>query len=178
MIDRIYDRLTGGILKSASAGAAVAALALAAGLSASSAWADDGETAAGSASDELIVVGRFDVPLEDHTSDVWAHGNFAYLGSFTQPECSFDLTGVRIIDISDPANPTLAGFIKSKAGTRSNDIKVEHIETPFFNGEILVVTDEPCGQFHPRLVSNVGCTATPYGSAPTGIETVPTDMRH
>ena len=136
------------------AGALLAASAVAAGLSASSAWADGGASGAGSTSPELNFVGMFDVPFDDLTSDVWAHGNFAYLGSFTQPECSFDLTGVRIIDISDPEFPTLAGFIKSKAGTRPNDVKVEHIDTRFFSGEILVVTDEPCGQFHPRLVSN------------------------
>jgi hypothetical protein len=102
-------------------------------------------------SPELDVVGRFDVPIEGLTSDVWAHGNYAYLGSFHEPSCSFDTTGVRVVDISDPANPSLAAFIKAKPGTRNNDVKVEHIDTPSFSGEILVVTNEECGTpFNPR----------------------------
>lgn len=156
MLNTIYCRQAGSIFKAVPAVASVAALALAAGLSASSAWADGGASGAGSTSPELNVVGTFDVPNDNMTADVWALGNYAYLGSFTQPDCSFDLTGVRIIDISDPANPTLAAFIPSRAGKRAIDVKVEHVETGHFNGEILVVTDELCAQFHPRLVSNGG----------------------
>ena len=93
MSDSTFCRQTGGIIKSAPAVASVAALALAAGLSASSAWADGGASGAGSTSPELNVVGmfkvQFEVETEDLTSDVWAFGNYAYLGSFSQPFCSF-----------------------------------------------------------------------------------------
>lgn len=105
----------------------------------------------------LNVVGQFEVNVEDLTTDVWAYGNYAYIGSFSQPECSLDLTGVRVIDISDPSNPTLAAFIPAKPGTRNNDVKVEHIETPHFSGEILVATNEQCNTvFHPRQQSRGG----------------------
>jgi hypothetical protein len=113
-------------------------------------------------SDTLEVLGRFVVPFDNLTSDVWAHGNYAYLGSFNQPFCSFDLTGVRVIDISDPANPVQVAFIKDKMGTRTNDVKVAHIETPHFSGEILVTVNEGCGVTLPRLNAN-GNAAKPRG---------------
>lgn len=117
----------------------------------------------GSSSPELQVVGQFNPfgGVDGLTTDVWAYGNYAYLGSFDEPFCSLDLTGVRIIDISDPANPTQVGFIPSPANTRANDVKVTHIETPFFNGEILIHSNESCSNgFVPKLVSN-GAVAAP-----------------
>ena len=105
-------------------------------------------------SPELTVVGQFEVNLDDLTSDVWALGNYAYLGSFSSPFCSFDLTGVRIIDISDPTNPTLAAFIKDKQGTRTNDVKAASLNTSKWSGDILVTTNEGCGVSLPRLNAN------------------------
>ncbi len=110
----------------------------------------------------LDVVGRFVVPFDDLTTDVWAHGNYAYIGSFSSPLCSFDLTGVRILDISNPAEPVQVAFIKDKMGTRTNDVKVAHLDTPHFNGDILVSTNEGCGVTLPRLNAN-GNAAKPRG---------------
>ncbi len=91
------------------------------------------------------------MPFEGLTSDVWALGNYAYLGSFSSPVCSFDITGTRIVDISDPANPTLAAFIKDKQGTRTNDVKAASLNTSHWSGDILVTTNEGCGTVIPRL---------------------------
>ncbi len=99
----------------------------------------------------LDLVGQFDVPYDGLTSDVWALGNYAYLGSFSSPICSFDITGTRIVDISDPTNPTLAAFIKDKQGTRTNDVKAASISTSKWSGDILVTTNEGCGTSLPRL---------------------------
>jgi hypothetical protein len=117
-----------------------------------SAWADHG----GSSSPELTVVGQFDLGLPgENVTDVWAYGNYAYLGTFDDIACSLDFTGVHVVDISDSANPTKVAFVPAKPGTRNNDVKVAHIETPDFSGEILVVSNEPCGSpFLPRLQSN------------------------
>lgn len=124
----------------------------------------------GSASKELTVVGQLDladVPGENIT-DVWAYGNYAYLGTFDDIVCSLDFTGVHVVDIADPANPEKVGFIPSPPGTRANDVKVEHLETPYFNGEILVHSNESCGTpFLPRIhASGVG---TPPGQGGVGI---------
>jgi hypothetical protein len=120
----------------------------------------------GSSSPELDVAGQFSsqdlgIPGGENVTDVWAYGNYAYLGTFDDCACSLDFTGVHIIDISDPSNPVKAAFIPAKPGTRNNDVKVAHLETPHFSGEILVATNEPCGSpFLPRLQSN-GVAAIP-----------------
>ncbi len=106
---------------------------------------------AGSA--HLDVLGQFDVPFVV-TSDVWALGNYAYLGTVSDPLCSFDITGVRIIDISDPENPEQVAFIKDKQGTRTNDVKAASLNTSKWSGDILVTTNSGCGVSLPRLNAN------------------------
>lgn len=116
----------------------------------------------GSNSKELEVVGHFNPfgGVDGLTTDVWALGNYAYIGSFDVPFCSLDITGVRIIDISNPANPAQVGFIPSPPNTRANDVKVAHIETKSFKGDILIHSNESCGNgFIPRLVSRGGAFA-------------------
>ncbi len=128
------------------------ALVLAVGLlTAVPASAHDGGDPLPAPSPHLEKVGEFEVPFEGLTTDVWALGNYAYLGSFSNPFCSFDITGTRIIDISDPANPTLAAFIADKQGTRTNDVKAASISTSHWSGDILVTTNEGCGISLPRL---------------------------
>ena len=133
----------------------VASMVLMLSLSASVALADHG----GSISPELDVVGHLDLPQVpgSNITDVWAFGDYAYLGTFDEGACSLDYTGVHIIDISDPADPNQVGFIASPPGTRANDVKVAHLETPFFSGEILVHSNESCGSpFNPRAQSQGG----------------------
>ena len=114
----------------------------------------------GSASPELNIVGHLDLGLPgENITDVWAYGNYAYLGTFDEGACSLDYTGVHIVDISDPAAPSKVGFIPAKPGTRNNDVKVAHIETEHFNGEILIASNEGCGSpFQPRRQSKGGNT--------------------
>ncbi|MCK6539992.1 MAG: hypothetical protein L6Q26_08030, partial [Anaerolineales bacterium] len=78
-------------------------------------------------------------------TDVWAHGKFAYVGTFSSPACAGDLgLGVKIVDISNPANPQWIGDLASPVATRANDVKVTRIDTAFFHGDLLVHTNEPC----------------------------------
>jgi hypothetical protein len=128
-----------------------ASLGLVTSMAISPAWADHG----GSLSDPLNVVGTLDLGLPgENVTDVWAHGNYAYLGTFDDQLCSLDFTGVHIVDISFPTDPVKVAFIPAKPGTRNNDVKVAHLETPHFTGEILVLTNEGCGSgFVPRLHS-------------------------
>ena len=128
-----------------------ASLGIASSMAISSAWAVHG----GSVSPELTVVGTLDLELPgENVTDVWAHGNYAYLGTFDDQLCSLDFTGVHIVDITVPASPEKVAFIPAKPGTRNNDVKVAHLETPSFSGDILVLTNEGCGSgFVPRLHS-------------------------
>lgn len=115
-----------------------------------------GASHGGSKSRELALLGRLDIAAgPGHISDVWAHGTYAYLGSFDEPLCSLDFTGVHIVDISDPSRPVKVGFIPSPPNARANDVKVGHISTRFFQGDVLVHSNEPCGgRFHPRAVAD------------------------
>ncbi|MEM7352622.1 MAG: hypothetical protein AAF657_17620, partial [Acidobacteriota bacterium] len=62
-------------------------------------------------------IGNFDQPGQVY-ADVWGDGNFAYLAHFGQRV-------VDIIDISDPANPTLAATYDSNVNSASaQDVKV------------------------------------------------------
>lgn len=117
----------------------------------------------GSSSSELDVVGHISAAelgafFGDNITDVWAYGNYAYLGTFDDIACTLDTTGTYIVDISDPNDPSRAAFIADQPGTRTNDVKVAHLETAHFSGEILVATNEPCGTepFVPRLNSRGG----------------------
>jgi hypothetical protein len=117
----------------------------------------------GSTSDELKVVGQLDYnEFGENVTDIWAYGNYAYLGTFDDIVCSLDTTGVHIVDISDPSSPVKVGFVPAKPGTRNNDVKVAHIDTRHFSGEIMVASNEGCGSpFLPKL--NANGVGTPPG---------------
>lgn len=129
----------------------------------------------GSDSPELVVLGHLDFDTDDNDatppgdgtiSDVWAFDNYAYLGSFDEPFCSLDATGVRIVDISTPTDPELVGFIASPPNTRANDVKVNHIETRFFSGEVLIFSNEVCGN---GLVPRAQARGVTFGGGQGGI---------
>ncbi len=78
-------------------------------------------------------------------TDVWALGNYAYVGTFSSGVGGFcPGTGVKIVDVSDPTNPILVGNLASPPLTRANDVKVETVNTKAFKGDLLVHTNEPC----------------------------------
>ncbi|MGE0126947.1 MAG: hypothetical protein AB7U82_02490 [Blastocatellales bacterium] len=66
----------------------------------------------------LKLLGKLD-PFdgENRYADVWGEGNYAYLASFNG-------SGVMIVDISDPANPKLAGHYNPAEGGRFQDVVV------------------------------------------------------
>ena len=76
-------------------------------------------------------------------ADVSAKGNYAYLTAFYEPDC--DRGGVYIIDIADPANPTLVSKIPSHLGTFSGEgSQVISLATRSFTGDLLVYQNELC----------------------------------
>lgn len=105
--------------------------------------------------ENVEVVGVWTAPRTNkkpgRITDVWSLGNFAYLGTFAPP-CSG--LGVNVVDISDPENPTKAAFIPSRPGTRVNDVKVIHLETSAFTGDVLLHSNENCSA-HPQRVGGI-----------------------
>lgn len=75
------------------------------------------------------------------TSDVWALGNTAYVGGFGVG------TTVKIVDISDPSNPTVVSELPFPSSS-PQDVKAARIHTRHFHGDMLLVGEEgPDGGF-------------------------------
>jgi uncharacterized repeat protein (TIGR01451 family) len=91
----------------------------------------------------LELVGRGSRLLSDATTDVWALGNYAYVGTFNFP-CGDGTgqngSGVRIWDVTDPTAPIEVDPIPSPVGSRANDVKVASMGS----GDILVHSNERC----------------------------------
>lgn len=75
------------------------------------------------------------------SSDVWAHGDFAYIGSWNSPPSH----ETHVVDVTDPKKPTLASMLFPPEFTRTNDIKVTSLSTAFFEGDLALVSNEPRG---------------------------------
>jgi hypothetical protein len=76
-------------------------------------------------------------------SDVSALGGYAYLGSYFEPVC--ETGGVYVVDIRDPANPKKVGFIKSHTDSYvSEGVQAIHVDTAFFDGDLLLYNNESC----------------------------------
>ena len=107
---------------------------------------------------DMAVVGRGERLVENATTDVWALGNYAYIGTFNEPCGSgenyvegvgeVDLVdgveepGIAIFDIRNPNNPRYVGNLPSVEGSRTNDVKVY---TASDGTDILVHSNEACG---------------------------------
>jgi hypothetical protein len=104
-------------------------------------------------SENVELVGMADLTnVPGGISDVGTFGKYAYLGAFS-PECAAggNPTGVHVVDISDPANPTKVGFIPAHPNSYVGEgVQVFHAETAFFSGEILVHNNEACVSSQPH----------------------------
>ncbi len=120
------------------------------------------------------VVGHSDLGARDTNGDVWVHGDFAYVGTWSEP-CTG--RGVKIIDVSTPASPRMIGRVANRPGTSAEDVVVRHVSTPSFTGDLLAVGLQRCGSqraldarqfgpqfwdvtdpFHPHKLSFLGLT--------------------
>lgn len=92
----------------------------------------------------LAVAGRGERLLPNATTDVWALGRYAYIGTFNSP-CGDGTgqngSGVRIFDVRNHNKVKPAGFLPSVEGSRINDVKVARMGS----GTILVHSNESCG---------------------------------
>lgn len=75
-------------------------------------------------------------------ADVWAHGDFAYIGTWSGP-CPG--TGVKIIDVSDSAHPFQVATAAGYPNTSAEDMQVISVQTDFFTGDLLGVGLQDCG---------------------------------
>jgi hypothetical protein len=98
-----------------------------------------------SQTDNITRVGR--VKLADgagRIADVSAKGNYAYLASFREPDCGTG--GIYVVDIRDPQNPTKVSKIPSHTDSYSGEgSQVVTLDTPDYEGDLLVYNNEQCG---------------------------------
>ena len=86
------------------------------------------------------------------SADLWAHGDYAYVGSSCGPERNGG-AGVRVVDISRPTRPLLVSRLQNDAYTRAEDVVVRHVRTASFDGDLAVVGIQAClGSGHEREV--------------------------
>jgi hypothetical protein len=89
------------------------------------------------------LIGRGVRQLPDATTDVWALGRYAYIGTFNSPcgdGTGANGSGIRILDVHNKKNVREVGFIPSPLGSRSNDVKVAVMNS----GTLLVHSNESC----------------------------------
>lgn len=91
------------------------------------------------------VVGQFD-PGGGFAAGVWTHNEVAYLGTWGRAQAC-PASGVRLIDVADPASPASLGAIANGdeyPGTDTDSVWAGSIDTPSFNGDIAVVGVSLC----------------------------------
>lgn len=87
-------------------------------------------------------------------ADVVAHRGFAYLGSWGNPAGGAGAfcpsQGVRVYSLHDPSNPTHVSTFADAAsepdltGTWTEKVVVQHVNTPWFNGDLAAVSIQTC----------------------------------
>lgn len=95
----------------------------------------------------LSLVGTNDFGGRGFNADVWAHGKYAYVGTwglFTNEGLFCPAQGTIVADISNPESPDTANVIPAPDKTQTNDVKVARVSTRYFRGDLLVVSNEDC----------------------------------
>ncbi|MFA9429369.1 LVIVD repeat-containing protein [Egicoccus sp. AB-alg2] len=94
---------------------------------------------------EFVTLGNYDP--QNSIADVWAHKRVAYLASW---RAGCRSSGVEAVSLRDPANPTpLSRFADAEsnpelAGTWTEKVIVQRVNTRHFRGDLAAVSFQPC----------------------------------
>ena len=81
--------------------------------------------------------------VPEKIADVGVFKGYAYLAAWGVVTCKYN--GVHVVDVRNPASPNEVAFIGSKEGSYPGEgVQGLHIDTPAFNGDILVTNNEKC----------------------------------
>jgi hypothetical protein len=81
--------------------------------------------------------------VPEKIADVGVFKGYAYLAAWGVVTCKYN--GVHVVDVRNPASPKEVAFIGSKEGSYPGEgVQALHIDTPAFNGDILVSNNEKC----------------------------------
>ncbi|MGN9841507.1 PA domain-containing protein [Nonomuraea sp. H19] len=104
---------------------------------------DEGHLPASSANVELISKLALKNVEPEKIADVGVYKGYAYLAAWGGATCKYN--GVHVVDIKNPAQPKEVAFIVAKEGSAPGEgVQALHIDTPAFNGDILVTNNEKC----------------------------------
>lgn len=102
---------------------------------------------------DIQVLGHAD-PGQGFNADVVAYQRYAYLGSWGAFEDEFvdfcPSLGVRVFSLKDPSNPTLVATFADEAsepdlaGTWTEKVIVQHVNTRWFKGDLAAVSIQAC----------------------------------
>ena len=96
-----------------------------------------------SANVQLVSKLRLKNVVPEKIADVGVFNSHAYLAAWGVETCKYN--GVHVVDIRNPAAPKEVAFIGSKEGSYPGEgVQALHIDTPAFNGDILVTNNEKC----------------------------------
>ena len=111
-------------------------------------WAQDTtETDAPELARNVELIGRSDLGGRTNNAAVWGHRNFAYVGSSSTRGLATTCRGegVAIVDVADPARPTLVGSLAERPGTSAEDVQVLTVFSGSFTGDLLATGLQRCG---------------------------------
>ena len=92
----------------------------------------------------LELLGQNDMGGHGFGGNVRAMGSFAYVGSWGMSgRCP--ALGVRIVDLTDPSNPTVVATAARFPNTSAEDVVPVRVSTPSFTGDLLLAGIQRCG---------------------------------
>jgi hypothetical protein len=92
---------------------------------------------------ELVSQLKLKNVVPEKIADVGVLGDYAYLAAWGVVTCKYN--GVHVVNIADVAHPREVAFIQAKEGSYPGEgIQALHIDTPYFNGDLLVSNNEKC----------------------------------
>ncbi len=96
-----------------------------------------------SANVELVSKLKLKNAVPEKIADVGVFKGYAYLAAWGVVTCKYN--GVHVVDVRAPASPKEVAFIGSKEGSYPGEgVQALHIDTPSFDGDILVTNNEKC----------------------------------
>jgi hypothetical protein len=81
--------------------------------------------------------------VPEKIADVGVFKGYAYLAAWGVVTCKYN--GVHVVDVRNPASPKEVAFIGAKEGSYPGEgVQALHIDTPAFDGDVLVTNNEKC----------------------------------
>ncbi|MEV6110515.1 hypothetical protein AB0M28_38315 [Streptomyces sp. NPDC051940] len=105
---------------------------------------EGGHLPAGNANVDLVAKLRLKNVTEASVADVGVFRGYAYLAAWAGLDCGSN--GVHVVDVRQPAAPKEVAFIGAQPGSFPGEgIQTVHLDTPYFDGDVLVTNNERCG---------------------------------